>query len=962
MMDWRQDFRVLMGREDIMMKMYRSTGEAVVVSAGLALLMLVLLAFVLQNAAEVQALESGALAAEARSSWSDRAGRNLPTAAEYLTATPLAALSSAPRYRIVVDRGSLYRITYADLQAAGFDFTGSDPRNFHLTSQGQEVAVEISGESDGQFNTGDTILFYGQKLRGDRLAAQYATEGNNYLTYNTTGWHPQFNAFMVERYTDENVYWLTVEATPGLRMSSAIGTPGGSAPRPDYYTATVRAEQSHRWRTFTMTGEDPFFWELVEVVNPASVATSTFTTTLSALWSGAYSATVRGEVVAISESSSIYPDHHTRFVWNAAAAPLEDSTWDGKTRHRFGGQVASADLRDGANDLKAGLVRLMPNSDAMFFDWFEIAYRRRLQAENDQLIFTGDQLGARQYDAGNFSTGALYVYDISNPLVPRHVLSPAIVSNAGVYTASFEVTHTLPVTYLVASAVAVGTPKVVAKYAPEVDLTSSANRADYIMITPRVFYTTVQRIADYRAAQGLRVQVVDLDDVFNQFTYGIYHPIAIKAFLKHAYEQWQKPAPQYVLLVGDGHSNFKDYRITTKWGTVPPDTPIYMPPNLSWVDPWQGEVDSANLLVAVAGDDFLPEMSIGRMPVNSPEELNAIISKTIAYESMPLQNWQRRIAYAADIPDAAGDFVALSEEAIRYYHPSGFVADRIYENNFGCANSSPCPAVNYVITTTLNQTGALLVNYVGHGATYQWSNESILTNANIATLNNLMRLPIILSWTCLDGFWNHFDTQNESGLMEGMLRAPLGGAVATFSPTGLGIATGHDILQRGFYRAVFEDGVQRLGPATLAAKLELYNAGHDFDLLNTFTILGDPALRLPTYALALSPSLAGQSAFRNTTALYTLHVTNTAFLTDTPTIAVTGTWPVSTSVGSVMLPPGASASFKITVTIPGTVISGTLNVVTVTVRSHGSATQATAVLTTKALVATSFVYLPLVKK
>ena len=67
----------------------------------------------------------------------------------------------------------------------------------------------------------------------------------------------------------------------------------------------------------------------------------------------------------------------------------------------------------------------------------------------------------------------------------------------------------------------------------------------------------------------------------------------------------------------------------------------------------------------------------------------------------------------------------------------------------------PCPAVNYAITNTLNLTGALLVNYVGHGATFHWSGEQILVNANASTFNNLNRLPIILSLTCLDGYWFH---------------------------------------------------------------------------------------------------------------------------------------------------------------------------------------------------------------
>ena len=77
-------------------------------------------------------------------------------------------------------------------------------------------------------------------------------------------------------------------------------------------------------------------------------------------------------------------------------------------------------------------------------------------------------------------------------------------------------------------------------------------------------------------------------------------------------------------------------------------------PYLVWIDPWQGEVDSSSLLAAVAGDDILPDMAIGRMPVNSAEEMNIVVSKTLAYEQAAPQDWQRRLMFVADnTPDPA---------------------------------------------------------------------------------------------------------------------------------------------------------------------------------------------------------------------------------------------------------------------------------------------------------------------
>lgn len=881
------------------------------------------------------------------------------------TAVPQSASRTAAatsRYEIVVDHDGLYRVTYSDLLAAGLVMTSFDPRNLHMTNQGRAVAVEVVGEGDGKFNPGDYLLFYGQRLRGDLLASKFISESAHWPALGVNHWQPTFNAFMVERYTDENAYWLSVENVPGLRMLFRMGAPSGTAPQAEFYTATVRSEQSKIWRTNTFTGEDPFFWE--SATASGGPVTRTFPITLSAAANTALSTTVRGDVVALTYSTLISPDHRTQFYLNSAVTPLEDQSWDGPTRHRFSGQVPSTALAQGVNSLRF-VVMLQPGmvADTVLFDWFEVSYPRRFQAEQGQLLFNSDRTGPVVYNVTQLMTNSVAVLDVSNPWRPQHILSPNVRGSNNVFTASFELNQSSPVTIAVGDGTAWQKPKAITRYAPADDLRSPSNGADYIVITPRAFYTSSQTLAAYRAAQGLRVKVVDLNDVVNQFTDGIYHSIAIKAFLQYAYQNWRRPAPTYVVLVGDGHWNFKGYSVATGQGPVGP-SPIYMPPHLVWVDPWQGEVDSSNALAAVSGDDILPDMLIGRLPVNSAAELDVIISKTIAYERAERQPWQGRLAFVADnTPDAAGDFVALSENAINGYAPSTLAIDRLYLDNY-CPTPSgnPCPAINYALTKTLNVTGSLLVNYVGHASTNRWAHEQILVNADVTTLNNLKQLPVILSLDCLDGYWFHPMTTTQSALMELLLRAPKGGSVASFSPAGLGIATGHDVLQRGFYKALFDNGRQRLGSAALSAKLELFAAGHDLDLIDTFILFGDPALRLPTYSLALSPTSANQVAEIGSQASYALRVTNTAYLTDQVTISLTQGWPATVTPASILLAPGAAATFHVTITVPATAAVGAVVPVTVTVNSRGDAIRLHAQLKTMAFITRSKAFLPLVRR
>jgi hypothetical protein len=139
--------------------------------------------------------------------------------------------------------------------------------------------------------------------------------------------------------------------------------------------------------------------------------------------------------------------------------------------------------------------------------------------------------------------------------------------------------------------------------------------------------------------------------------------------------------------------------------------------------------------------------------------------------------------------------------------------------------------------------GAALVNYVGHGSVNRWAGETIFSTASIAGLTNGNNLPIVLSMTCVDGVWYNPVPASVSGLAEELVRAPAKGAVASFSPSGWGTTYSHDVLERGFLTALFNQHVLNLGALTTAAKLSVY--GHaDIDLIHQFTLLGDPALKV----------------------------------------------------------------------------------------------------------------------
>ena len=261
-----------------------------------------------------------------------------------------------------------------------------------------------------------------------------------------------------------------------------------------------------------------------------------------------------------------------------------------------------------------------------------------------------------------------------------------------------------------------------------------------------------------------------------------------------------------------------------------------------------------------------------------------MVDKIIAYETAPPDGpWRSRLLFAADDPDSAGDFHAMSDAAITDHVPSGYAVDRVY---LGDRLHTTADATHLAIVSKINS-GVLLSHYVGHGLITGWGQEQILRRSDISQLSNGQRLPVLLDMTCMTGF---FIDPQRSSIAEEAVRVPNGGAIAAFSPTGFGVATGHDVLDRTFLDLLLGQGVRHMGQLAVTSKLRLGSstAAYD-DLLDTFAILGDPALQVAL------PTLAPPTGTPSATA--TPVQTTSASATATPTAGGTGVVPTATPRG-----------------------------------------------------------------
>ena len=697
-------------------------------------------------------------------------------------------------FKVAVETEGLYALDRATLATAGVPVEEIDPDTLRLIYGGDEMAIQWDGDGDASFEDGERFLFYARP----RLT----------------------------RYAAYDVYWLTWGGVAGQRMASRSGDPDGLPPGTAW--TTVLAEENIEYDSL-YAGWDGDHWYWRELRQP-DILSETFTVPLETPAAGA-----TGELVVWLQGYTrdyTDPDHHVEFGVNGTV--VGDVAWEGKTAYTATFALPAGLLVSGDNELVLSLPDdLGGDVEGTWVDVITVTYGLSAVSGNVARFF--GESDASAYTIGGFSGGGVYVYDVTDPIAPLIVTAWEGASG----DVSVGDGGTVPAEYLILTDDQIQTPPAI--FASK-SYSDPPDGADYIILTHPEFEASLAPLADHRASEGLRVAVVDVEAVYDHFGDGRMDPEAIYAFLSHAYANWPAPAPLYVLLVGDGTYDPRGYR---------PDSNLtYLPPYLGDVDPWMGETSSDKWYAELTGD-LLPDLRLGRLPVNTPDEVTAVVSKTINYEVSPNPGrWNGRLVFGADNPSTAGDHHDdADKEHDVYATPAyGYEGVRVYLSETGGASHMYTDAedAREALIDALNQ-GALLYTYFGHAS---WHQEAVLETDgyaplfhrdHIEQLDNEHRWPLVLHMTCFTGYYIH---RNSDTLDEGLLRTDDVGAVAVWGPSGNGVVVDHRLLSESFYRGVFDDGQTELGAATHAALAGLYANGVAYDLIDTYHLFGDPAMDL----------------------------------------------------------------------------------------------------------------------
>ncbi len=675
--------------------------------------------------------------------------------------------------------------------------TDPDPRTLRLYNKGQEVAIHVEDQGDGHFGADDYVLFYGEAINS--------------------------------KYTPYNVYWLTYAQTvAGDERRIPDRTPpstGGSVPAT--HNEVLLLEEDH-WYVPLLTGDEDlerFVWDYIyapyipqwsHTFSLAGPASGTARLTL-ALYGG-------------NVQNSYTDPHHTIVTLNEVV--LEDLEWAGIEWHVMSEEFDQSLLKPSPETNT--LVVSSPNdqgetTDVIYIDRATLEFVNTFTAVGDQLVFQYDTPGTWTYAIQGLTTDDVYVYDTTVPgSVERITGGGPIPSVPAAYSFVDDVEEGATTDYLVLTPAGFKSPAGI-----ELDMPSdlgSVTGAQWIVVTHSQFSAAAARLATHRADHGLSSFQVDVQDVYDQFGYGIEGAHPIRDFLEYAYYNWQ-PRPAYVVLFGDGSADPKDHE---KRGSI-----SYIPPYLAPVDPWIVETAADNRYVAFTdtGAHPVPDMMLGRLAVNTAQEAGIVVDKIIDYELSPEPgDWKDRVLFVADNDEPGVAFTQYSDDLANCCLPATHQAEKVY---YLVTDPTPGEAKSSIVANI--DSGQFIVNYIGHSSVTTWAVESLFGTGDITSLGNGGKLPIMLPMTCYDGYYHGLSSQS---MAESIIRVEGKGAVASWSGTGLGVAQGHDELNRGFFDALFKDGKRTIGEATMAGKQRLALKGTHLDLLDTYLLFGDPALQL----------------------------------------------------------------------------------------------------------------------
>jgi len=765
------------------------------------------------------------------------------------TYTSNSVLQSGNWYKLGIGTTGIYKLGYEQLQNLGIAVDQINPKNIRVYGNGggilpegnyiaryddlQENAIQVIGEDDGVFNKGDYILFYAKGP--NNVSIDY----NNKVLQNNTN-----------PYTTESFYFITSDLGIGKRMStqaSSTSTPTVNINDYNYFeyyeksyntgvNATIKSGRDRYGEEFNNQTSYDFNFNIPDIITSKTLK-------------------VRADLIGRVQypgSSSFQVKYNGALVSTINCSGVE-FTYD----EAYGNIVTTGYMNlSPTENIGLNITYNKPDITALgYLNFIWVNAYRNLKMLGEQMSFRSiESFGSGIVAQYNFiannpaSTTILDVTDKINPKIQQVIASGN--------TLSYVLAGNEMKEFYAFSGTNFSSPRLAGKIANQ--NLHALGQYDFIIITHPDFKSEADRLAEFRLANNnLRTLVVLPNDIYNEFGSGAQDATAIRDFIKMFYDRAgsnTNEMPKYLLLFGDGSydnlgvvkSNtnyivtFESRNSTTPFGSYVSDDYFGL------LDDQEGDWDTnpSASYGAIALD-----VAVGRLPVQSPLQARQMVDKIVHYNNIEtFGDWRNKYVLIADDQD---DNLHLNHSeghaAIIRSRNKDFNIDKVYLDSYqqiSTPSGNRYPEVNAAFNQRVNS-GALVINYIGHGGENGLAHEKILTIDDINRWKGLDNMPVLLTATCSFSRWDDPSFQSAGELC---LLNPNGGAIAMFTTTRIVYANENKTINEAFVKSLFDStnvgGTNTLGDIFKNSK-NYRGLGLSINQRN-FTLLGDPSLPFAT--------------------------------------------------------------------------------------------------------------------
>ena len=604
-------------------------------------------------------------------------------------------------------------------------------------------------------------------------------------------------------YTTERLYRLSLGAGDSIAMRSAA--PGAAS---DGLTFVAERHLEDNAIPGILVAQDPnedyWFWQLITA---AEVMPTNATVTFD------LEDVAGGGNIAIHLHGIIDTEHAITFELNGSV--IGTTEFAGVVPHDVTFSVPDALFADGENTLT--VFASEPSDSMVYLDAADVTYTRGYATSANALAFESEADASVAIEG--LSGSGPRVFDITNPSQPGELIDFALETNG--ISLALETDRA----YFVATEEAILTPTSMWADVAS-DLRDTRRRAAYLVIAPAPFVDEAEALAEYRRTDGLTAEVVELQDIYDEFANGTPDPNAIRAFLGFAYENWEE-RPQFVALVGDGSF---DYRDVYGFGGN------FVPPLMALTA--RGILSADRLYGDVVGDDGFPDISVGRLPVATEVELDAAIARIIDYEAaLDVTNNQAVLFADATDERRGGDFATL-QDSLAASLSGEWTTTSVYRPDFNDVGSARAAFMEAV------RASPRLINYFGHaGTTALGLRENLFDVADVASLEVDGAPPIFAMMTCgLSRFAVPTGLLPEGQSLGEAMSLDDDVGVAVIGPSGGSVHEVVETVSASLFDELNAGRETRLGPIVDRALRSLEGAELARELSTVYHVFGDPAL------------------------------------------------------------------------------------------------------------------------